>query len=63
MLRGEYFGELGILENKERSASVYAIEDSYLVRIDSEDWKTLFENEMKLKLRRKVEFFESTIFS
>lgn len=49
--KGEYFGEMAILEEKPRTASVSALRDSQLLELCREDFTTLLERNPSLALK------------
>lgn len=56
--RGAVFGELNLLEASERSASVMAIEDCTLIRIDSEELVAFLDRNPDLGYRLLQHFFQ-----
>jgi len=54
---GGYFGELALLFNQPRTASVIASEDLHLLYLSSEDYKDLFECEID-NMWKKYDFFK-----
>ena len=56
---GDFFGELALLFNQVRSASVIASEDLHVVTLSSSNYKDIFNSEIK-NLWDKVEFFKLT---
>ncbi|RMH68396.1 MAG: hypothetical protein D6675_16305 [Gemmatimonadetes bacterium] len=45
---GEFFGEMGLLENKPRSATIRALHDSLLLRIDKSEFEHLLKDSPQL---------------
>jgi len=70
--RGDFFGEMGIIDEKSRSASAEAVEDSALLIIRKQDFRKLLLADAKLcffilqavseRLRRTNEEIESLLF-
>lgn len=54
--RGEYFGEIGLLDGVPRTATVSALDTVELVRVSPEDFQTLVDRfpEVGVRLRRKA---------
>lgn len=52
---GDYFGELALLENKPRYATVKAVERSRLATLDAKSFENLLGTELKQKLREFLE--------
>ncbi len=51
MSKGEFFGEMAILNRKPRSATVEVIEDSKLLVVNSRTLKTLLQKDVKTAIR------------
>lgn len=49
--KGEFFGEMAILNNKPRSATVEVIEDGNLLVIDRRTFETMIRNNVEIALR------------
>ena len=54
---GGFFGELALLFNQPRTASVIASEDLHLLYLSNEDYKDIFECEID-NLWKKIDFFK-----
>ncbi|CAF1272014.1 unnamed protein product [Didymodactylos carnosus] len=52
---GTYFGELALLENKPRYATLQALEKCRLAALDAKSFENLLGTELKTKLRQHVE--------
>ncbi|MBN2383703.1 Crp/Fnr family transcriptional regulator [bacterium] len=49
--KGEFFGEMSILNNKPRSATVEVIEEGHLLVIDRKTFETMIRNNVEIALR------------
>lgn len=52
---GKYFGELALLENQARYATVVALEKSRLATLDARSFENLLGTELKTRLREFVQ--------
>lgn len=48
---GDHFGEIALVDNHPRSATVIANEDSELIQIQAEDFNKLLENDKEIALK------------
>jgi len=56
---GDFFGELALLFNQPRTASVIASEDLHIVSLSNNNYKDIFDSEIK-NLWKKIDFFKET---
>ena len=61
---GDQFGEQALLRDNIRSASVRCTQDTHLAYISSEDFQKIYDNIMKVRYDRRIQFLKAIpIFS
>ena len=56
------FGELGIIEDKPRSATIICLSNSYFATLTKEKYDDLLKKSEEFKLSQKYNFFKDYIF-
>ena len=59
---GKSFGELALINNVRRSATVVAVEDSTFAVIKKKDFDKVYGRVLKKKFAKKVEFLNKFVF-
>jgi CRP-like cAMP-binding protein len=59
---GYAFGELALMNDKPRSASVLALEETHLAILDKKDFKSIMEKSLKSKFAEQVSFLSGVPF-
>ena len=59
---GKVFGEIGLQHNKLRAATIIAEQGQVLAVIDKSDYMNIQNNIEKLRVQKKLSFFEDTVF-
>ena len=60
--RGAIFGELGLIRNKSRAATVISAENTYFMTMSKVDYESILREVEDNKMNRKIDFFIKNLF-
>ena len=60
---GKMFGELGLINNKRRAATIICTEDTYFAVLSKEDYDRILLTSERRRLYQKISFFRDCLFN